>query len=161
MRIIKALHEIRNETTIATMYRIGNLNNLVIARTNPTLFINIFSLRPECCVVLRSTKAQKTLRCHASRNGARTSKADILHRGSLQQLHYSVHTRRVITFISIMTGEQLNLHGKSHRSVTKFARGSVIVLPLRPTCNKASPSVLVHRWPDTRIEQVGWGVCVP
>lgn len=56
MRIIKALHEIRN-TTIATMYRIGNLNNLVIARTNPTLFINIFSLRPECCVVLRSTKA--------------------------------------------------------------------------------------------------------
>lgn len=57
VRIIKALHEIRNETTIATMYRIGNLNNLVIARTNPTLFINIFSLRPECCVVLRSTKA--------------------------------------------------------------------------------------------------------
>lgn len=39
-----------------------------------------------------------------------------------------VHTRRVIIFISIMTGEQLNLHGKSHRSVTKFARGSVIVL---------------------------------
>jgi len=31
----------------------------------------------------------------------------------LQQLHYLYATR--ITFISIMTGEHLNLHGKSHR----------------------------------------------
>lgn len=81
-----------------------------------------------------------------------------IHRGSLQQLHYSVHTRRVITFISIMTGEQLNLHGKSHRSVTKFARGSVIVLPLRPTCNKASPSVPVYTDAPTHVSAVGWGV---
>ena len=57
-----------------------------------------------------------------------------------------VHTRRVITFISIMTGEQLNLHGKSHRPVTKFARGSVDrpSTPIVCTCNKVS---LAHTLP--------------
>lgn len=46
-----------------------------------------------------------------------------------RQLHYPLRDG-AITFISIMTGEQLNLHGKSYRSVTKFARGSSTVVLL-------------------------------